>query len=266
MGFDKRETVVRGATGGELAAPVWGRIMMARPASERGWSPPSGIDTRVVDAYGDVIPEGCEPYSETRREYFLAGTTPLGQCYPPGYAYRDSLGYPVYTSPYDTLADRTGWWDRIRSRIFERDSVEARARQDSVLRADSIARNDPIVVPDPIVRPDSIRRDTLRRDTLRRDTLRRDTLRRDTLRRDTLRTDTLRRDTLRRDPVRLDTLRRDTIPTVRSPARAPRDTRATPPDTLVHPIRDPRLDSAGVRTETGQDEPGRLRPKWPAAR
>jgi hypothetical protein len=257
MAFDKRETVVRGATGGELAAPVWGRIMKTRPAPEHGWSPPSGIDTRVVDAYGEVIPEGCEPYSETRQEYFLAGTVPLGQCYPYGYAYRDSLGYPVYTSPYDTLADRTGWWDRVRSRLFGRDSADARARQDSILRADSLARRDSIVVPDPIVVPDTIRRDTLRRDPTRRDTLRRDTLRRDTLRRDTLRRDTLRRDTLRRDTVRGDAVRRDTISTVGSPARARRDALETRPDGAI-PTADVQRATTRVRPDTpDQVAPGR---------
>lgn len=224
MGFDKRATVVRGATGGELAAPVWGRIMKTRPAPGHGWSPPSGVDTRVVDAFGEVVPEACEPYSETHTEYFLVGSAPLGRCSPSGYAYRDSLGYPVYTSPYDTLADRTGWWDRVRSRIFRRDSSDVRV--DTL--PDTLARPDSIIVPDPIVHPDSVRRDSMRRDSLRRDTLRRDTLRRDTLRRDTL-----RRDTLRTDTLRFDTLRRDTVSTARRPARVGRDTILVPPDTVA---------------------------------
>src|SRR5690606_30472747 len=40
VGFDRPRTVVPGATGGEVAAPIWGRIMRRiAPADAPGWSP-----------------------------------------------------------------------------------------------------------------------------------------------------------------------------------------------------------------------------------
>src|SRR5690606_26291095 len=45
MGLDKPETIVRGASGGTLAAPVWGRMMRRiyadRPMPEEWMAPPS---------------------------------------------------------------------------------------------------------------------------------------------------------------------------------------------------------------------------------
>jgi penicillin-binding protein 1A len=186
MGFDRRETVVRGTTGGELTAPVWGRVMRRLGTRSADWTPPPGVETRTVDEFGNVLAENCPPFGPTRTEVFLVGTTPMATCTPDYYyTYYDSLGYPIPPPGADT--SDLAWWQRLRERLFRRDTVRDTLGRDTLPR-DTLR-----------LRSDSLRRDSLRRDSLRRDTLRRDTLRRDTLRRDTLRRDTIRRDTLKSD-------------------------------------------------------------------
>jgi penicillin-binding protein 1A len=163
IGLDKRERIVRGATGGELAAPVWGRIM-ARSGLEGGggWSPPSGVEQRVVDETGLVVAENCPATGATRNEYFLRGTAPIATCYPTGYAWNDSLGYDPYASA-DSLDD-DGWWARLRRRLFARDSTAA-AQDSARLRmgADTVQR-DTMLLPDSAQR---VRRLPTRADSLR---------------------------------------------------------------------------------------------------
>jgi penicillin-binding protein 1A len=85
IGFDRPQTIVRGASGGSLAAPVWGRIVRSiythrrRPA---GWRAPSGVVFRNVDAAtGEVIADGCVPPSgRSYREVFLSGAEPAAVC------------------------------------------------------------------------------------------------------------------------------------------------------------------------------------------
>jgi hypothetical protein len=147
-------------------------------AVSQPWRPPAGIETRVVDEFGNVVPEDCPTATQTHQEYFLMGTTPPGYCftYDDWYGYPDTLGYDTLG---DTLTNREDrWWDRLRDRFRRRDP-----RRDSL--------RDTLRVP-----PDTLR---VRRDTILPDTIRR------------LPPDTI--DTLR---VRADTvIRRSVVPTVR---------------------------------------------------
>ncbi|MGH7504651.1 MAG: hypothetical protein ACRELX_03330, partial [Longimicrobiales bacterium] len=250
IGFDRRQTVLRGATGGELAAPLWGRVMRSVAPESSDWEAPPGIVTRTVNEHGEVIAENCPVMGDTRREYFLAGTAPIGTCYPDSYwAYADSFGWRGYDATRDTLADDDAWWRRLRQRVRRwRD-------RDDTLSVDPRARTDTTFDPRRRWPTDSLRRDTLRRDTTRwppPDTTRRsppDTIRRpppDTTRwppPDTMRRsppDTIRRpppDTTRRPPP--DTMRQSPPDSVRRPPpdttmRPPPDTtRRPPPDTIV---------------------------------
>jgi penicillin-binding protein 1A len=121
IGMDRRQRILRGATGGQIVAPVWGRILRQVAAGGGGWTPPSGVEQYTVDETGVVADAGCTPEGATRTEYFLRGTAPTRSCYPT-YAYYDTLGYP-----YDTLgvnaADESGWWDRLRRRFLREDSL-----------------------------------------------------------------------------------------------------------------------------------------------
>ncbi|HEX7091249.1 MAG TPA: PBP1A family penicillin-binding protein [Longimicrobiales bacterium] len=81
IGLDRPQPIVPGATGGRLAAPVWGRVMRRLPrATAPDWTPPPSVETRYIDATGAVLDPGCWAYPPVRTEYFLAGTAPGGRC------------------------------------------------------------------------------------------------------------------------------------------------------------------------------------------
>jgi penicillin-binding protein 1A len=130
IGLDRRQRILRGATGGEIAAPVWGRIMQRFATSSPGWRAPAGVEQRTVDEMGTVIAEGCVPQGGTRTEYFISGTMPSPACYPTGYAYYDTLGYVDDTWRYEMpeLDTADGWWERIRRRVFRDDTLGVRMR------------------------------------------------------------------------------------------------------------------------------------------
>jgi penicillin-binding protein 1A len=123
MGFDSRQTIVRGATGGELAAPVWGRVMRRTNQQSEGWAMPPGIEMRMVDQYGNALADNCPSTGDMHREYFLEGTTPVASCYTGStYGYLDSASF--YTDSLERAAADSAeerWWSRMRRRIFGND-------------------------------------------------------------------------------------------------------------------------------------------------
>jgi penicillin-binding protein 1A len=100
IGFDDVRPLPARATGGSVAAPVWGRIM-SRAYDERtvppSWRAPDEIvSLRVDPETGQALAEGCMPrYVETRREFFLEGHEPMAIC-----PRRED----------DNLLDRIGGW------------------------------------------------------------------------------------------------------------------------------------------------------------
>jgi penicillin-binding protein 1A len=120
MGFDKRKTIVPRASGGELAAPVWGRVMRRMNLRSGGWAPPPGVEMRMVDEYGNILADNCPTVGAMRREYFMEGSAPIASCYSGStYDYYDSVyADSVIRAP---LPPDDGWWARMRSRIFGRD-------------------------------------------------------------------------------------------------------------------------------------------------
>jgi 1A family penicillin-binding protein len=125
IGLDRRQRILQGATGGQLAAPVWGRIMRQVATGSSGWSPPSGVETHQVDAQGVVASAGCPTEGGVRTEYFIRGTAPNRSCVPQGgyYAYGDSVNYGQVGD-----AEDAGWWERLRRR-FAREDAEWAAQQ-----------------------------------------------------------------------------------------------------------------------------------------
>jgi 1A family penicillin-binding protein len=125
IGLDRRQRILRGATGGQIVAPVWGRIMRTvANGSSPGWTPPAGVERHTVDEMGIVVDAGCPQQGATRTEYFMRGMAPTRTCYMPDrYAYGDSLGWE-----YDEVreyGDDDGWWDRLRRRFAREDSLRA---------------------------------------------------------------------------------------------------------------------------------------------
>jgi penicillin-binding protein 1A len=133
IGFDKRQRILSGATGGEIAAPVWGRVMRALDVGRKDWTMPTGVETRLVTTQGGIVDENCPADSGAFREYFLRGTTPIGTCYPDQYlAYGDSLGIyddSIWDDYERQRAGEDGWWARMRERIFGPDSTGIRPAQ-----------------------------------------------------------------------------------------------------------------------------------------
>lgn len=115
MGLDRPQTIVRGGTGGELAAPVWGRIMNRVYAGRKmpeAWPRPGGVVTATADRHtGEVIGDGCPARGATYTEYFVNYAPARGACSDRGifWAEIDTLGYPyddeygAYELPTDTF-------------------------------------------------------------------------------------------------------------------------------------------------------------------
>jgi penicillin-binding protein 1A len=115
MGLDRPQTIVRGGTGGELAAPVWGRLMKRIYAGREmpaPWPRPGGVVSATADRQtGEVVGAGCPAGGATYTEYFVNYAPARGACSDRGifWAGVDTLGYPyddeygAYELPPDTF-------------------------------------------------------------------------------------------------------------------------------------------------------------------
>ena len=88
FGFDTPKTIMHGAEGGALAAPVWDRFMREVYVSQEppvlpvpaDWSVPAGLTTREVDSEtGRLASELC-PKERAYTEFFVPGTEPTQAC------------------------------------------------------------------------------------------------------------------------------------------------------------------------------------------
>lgn len=80
VGFDAKQTIYRGASGGSCAAPIWAEFMKAVTDSlpSSNFKMPEGIVTReICTLTGQLTTPDC-PYNRT--EYFLQGTEPAVSC------------------------------------------------------------------------------------------------------------------------------------------------------------------------------------------
>lgn len=120
VGFDARKSIVSRATGGEVAAPVWGRVMRRMNLRSRGWAPPPGIEMRMVDEYGNLLGENCPVTTATYREYFREGSAPVAACYTGStYSLTDTSFY-TDSLTQAAMEEEDRWWRRMRARIFGR--------------------------------------------------------------------------------------------------------------------------------------------------
>jgi penicillin-binding protein 1A len=91
FGFDRPRKITGNATGGLLAAPVWGRFMRSiyygeEPELEvpQPWIWPGGITTRRIDREtGKLAAQWC-PEENAYTEFFIPGTEPTEACGPSG--------------------------------------------------------------------------------------------------------------------------------------------------------------------------------------
>jgi penicillin-binding protein 1A len=138
LGFDDPKTIVSGASGGDLAAPVWASFMQVANR-ERGaadsWEAPEGIIAVEVDARsGYRVSDDC-PAAQVRTEYFLEGTEPSWEC-PYQYDWNGwgGAGSPTYPYMPDTAAER-----RYRERLRYLDSLGAVLRERARPQIDTVA-------------------------------------------------------------------------------------------------------------------------------
>ncbi|HUQ45051.1 MAG TPA: PBP1A family penicillin-binding protein [Gemmatimonadaceae bacterium] len=79
LGFDRPKTIMPGAAGGSLAAPIWG-AMMARYYAGRTapatWTPPVGMLTADLDRVTGQVADANTPVSQRYTEFFVPGTEP----------------------------------------------------------------------------------------------------------------------------------------------------------------------------------------------
>jgi penicillin-binding protein 1A len=101
VGFDHPQRIVPGASGGRLAAPVWGRIMSRwyRGHEPPWWPAPRNVVQHQVDPEtGLILEEGCRPdHTDPYTELFIRGTEPASSCPEREYDY-DS--WDEYSRPY----------------------------------------------------------------------------------------------------------------------------------------------------------------------
>jgi penicillin-binding protein 1A len=96
IGFDENRPIMEEATGGRLAAPVWGRVMARvyqRRPKPQPWKAPAEVVSRPVDpATGLVIAKDCAG-GNAQRELFIEGLVPASYC--PGREAPPRNGFPA---------------------------------------------------------------------------------------------------------------------------------------------------------------------------
>lgn len=78
VGYDRRRTIFRGATGGGVAAPVWADFMKQADTTTVGFTAPEDIVTRPVCELSGLLATSACP--RVRYEVFVKGTEPSRSC------------------------------------------------------------------------------------------------------------------------------------------------------------------------------------------
>jgi len=96
MGFDHPRAILESATGGQLAAPVWGRtlarVYQKRP-QPRPWTAPKEVVKRPIDPGTGLIVEAACASDGGKRELFIDGMEPAAYC--PGRENPPRDGFPA---------------------------------------------------------------------------------------------------------------------------------------------------------------------------
>jgi 1A family penicillin-binding protein len=78
LGFDKPKTIMPGAAGGSLAAPIWGSIVARHfgTGSAGDWAAPPDLSFGELDRASGQLADSTTPPERRYIEYFLPGTEP----------------------------------------------------------------------------------------------------------------------------------------------------------------------------------------------
>ena len=159
LGFDHPTAIVAEASGGRLAAPMWGRMM--REISDEwggseGWEKPESVVEREVDpASGLVLAEGCRPeQGEPRTEVFLESEVPARVCpagEEAGQGFFERIGSAI-GSAARSVADAVGGFF---SGLFGDDEEERERRErEQYLGRPRLPQEDE--VSQPVIEPDTL--------------------------------------------------------------------------------------------------------------
>lgn len=97
LGFDRPQRILANASGGGLAAPVWGKALASYYQSHgapTGWTAPAELVTATIDRHSGRLATGGCPGVDVRTEYFIPGTEPAEYC-------------PIHPDNFGGWVDRT---------------------------------------------------------------------------------------------------------------------------------------------------------------
>src|SRR5688500_20336422 len=79
LGFDQPRSIMPGAGGGSLAAPIWAQMMSRWYAGRTPgvWAPPAGLVVAELDRATGQRATAATPADRRYTEYLLDGTAPL---------------------------------------------------------------------------------------------------------------------------------------------------------------------------------------------
>ncbi|MGA9522491.1 MAG: PBP1A family penicillin-binding protein [Myxococcaceae bacterium] len=83
LGFDLPQRILPEASGGRLAAPVWGRIAKEYYRTRKvpsAWRAPTDVLSRSIDGRSGRLANPECPPEQVRTEWFVSGTEPLEKC------------------------------------------------------------------------------------------------------------------------------------------------------------------------------------------
>ncbi|HEV2844271.1 MAG TPA: penicillin-binding transpeptidase domain-containing protein, partial [Thermoanaerobaculia bacterium] len=144
IGFDQNRPILQGATGGQLAAPVWGRVMARvyeKRRQPRPWRRPVEVVSRPMDpSTGLVIEERCAK-SDSPRELFVEGLVPASYC--PGRENPPRNGFPAQQQMIAERLEREAQEERLAEQRREAEEETRIARlaeaEERELRQEEIA-------------------------------------------------------------------------------------------------------------------------------
>lgn len=137
IGFDQNRPILEGATGGRLAAPLWGRVMVRAYQSRqkpRPWQRPAEVVSRPIDPVtGLVVKKECAG-AGAPRELFVEGLIPASYC--PGREDPPLNGFPAQQQQ---MAERKAEKERLANQREENERAELRERRDRIAKAEAAA-------------------------------------------------------------------------------------------------------------------------------
>jgi penicillin-binding protein 1A len=83
LGFDRPQRILANASGGGLAAPVWGKALASyyqNHGAPTAWTAPADLVTASIDRQTGKLAGGGCPGESVRTEYFIPGTEPVEHC------------------------------------------------------------------------------------------------------------------------------------------------------------------------------------------